>query len=765
MRAAPRWWVLFLLMGLQPGLHVSHAAGSFERDIKPILSEFCYDCHADGVEKGGVSLDAHATPAAMRQDLQLWEAVLNNVQAHIMPPIEKPQPSLEQRARIIEWVETEVFQIDCTNPDPGRVTIRRLNRFEYNNVIRDLFGITFQPADDFPADDSGYGFDNIGDVLSLSPLLFEKYLRAAEQVMDRTIVSGPSEPDVMEITHDMMHGGNDRDGAKWLTSNGDIISQYDFPGTGTYEITVVAGGDQAGDEPVKMAVSVGGRQIVIHSVKADRKTPREYRVDHHVEEGSQRVAMSFLNDYYEKTGPKKGDRNLMVERLVIKGPIRENNAALPPSHKRVFFRQHSENNRLEVAREIVSHFAFQAFRRPVSKGEIDRLMLIFRLAERKGETFETCVRLALQTILVSPSFLFREELQPEPDNPERVFPIDEFALASRLSFFIWSSMPDRELFGLASRGRLRENLDEQVRRMLRDTRAKAMADGFAEQWLQIRNLDLVTPSEDVFPGFTESLKESMRTETRMFFRHIQRYDLSILDFLGADYTFVNGELARHYDMPGIEGGEFRKVTLRGTPRMGVLTHGSILTITSNPSRTAPVKRGLWVLENLLGTPPPQPPDDIPEFEETAEAAASGTLRERLEKHRDSPVCRSCHARMDPLGFGLENFDAIGRYRLMEGDFLVDSSGKLVSGETFTNSRELSRILAEDKKEEFVRSFVERLLTYALGRGIKHFDRCAVNEIVGKAALGEHRFSDVVVAIAESAPFQLRRGDPFRPDEN
>ncbi len=744
-------------------LAVTGAAVDFEEDIRPILSEYCYDCHSDGVEKGGVALDRDQTLEAKRANLKLWEAVLNNLQSHIMPPIEKPQPSLEQRKALIDWIESDVYNIDCNNPDPGRVTIRRLNRMEYNNVIRDLFGINFRPAEDFPADDSGYGFDNIGDVLSLSPLQIEKYLKAAEQVLERAIVSGPSEPEVIEIASDQMQGGNESGYTRWLSSNGDIVARHLVDREGTYVISVSAGGTQAGDEPIKMAVGVNGTVLATHSVKAGKDKPQIYKVEHQLDAGDQRIYMSFLNDYYKKSGPGKGDRNLMVEKLIIEGPIQKGDPVYPPSHKSIFIKQHTEQNKLEVAREIISEFAFKAFRRPVTRGEIDRMLLMFRLADRRGESFETCVRLALQTVLVSPSFLFREELQPEPNNPARVYPIDEYALASRLSFFIWGSMPDKQLFGLASRGKLRENLPAQVSRMLRDTRAKAMADGFAEQWLQIRNLDLVTPSKDQFPQFTEGLKEAMRTETRMFFRHIQRYDLSVLDFLGADYSFINEELAKHYNMPGIQGDEFRKVTLKGTPRKGVLTHGSVLTITSNPSRTAPVKRGLWVLENLLGTHPPQPPDDIPEFEETAEAASKGTLRERLEKHRDSAICRSCHARMDPLGFGLENFDAIGRYRLMEGSFPVDSSGKLVSGETFIDSRELTHILATEKKDEFVRAFAERMLTYALGRGVKHFDRCAINEIVAKTQAGIYKFSSVVLAIAESAPFQMRRGDSFRPD--
>jgi hypothetical protein len=746
-----------------------HAAGpaeriSYDRQVKPILIEYCWDCHGDGSNKGGLALDTYPDEKALLADRQTWKHVMENVHQRVMPPEKKPQPTQEQRDLIVKWVEQEVFHCDCDNPDPGRVTIRRLNRAEYNNTIRDLVGVDFHPADDFPADDSGYGFDNIGDVLSLPPIMMEKYLAAAEKVMAQAIVVGDPRRPTRRLDAERISGGaRVNENTRTLVSNGEMTVEHKFQQSGEYVIRVRAYGLQAGPEPARMGVRLNGRQIEVVDVKAVEDAPAVYEVRTHAPAGAHQVAVAFLNDFYQPSTDRRRrplDRNLYVQYIEIEGPM-DVQPGLPDTHRRIFIAQPDQGDKLGAARKIVEEFARRAYRRPVKTEEVDRLLQIFRMADANREPFERSIQLTLQAALVSPHFLFRGELQPEPDNPKVIHPINEFALASRLSYFLWSSMPDEELFTAAGRGQLRRNLGVQIQRMLRDQKARALVENFAGQWLMLRNLELVSPDPRLFPEYDASLKALMRKETEMFFQHIMRNDRSILEFLTADYTFVNQRLARHYEIPNIEGDQFQHVSLRGTPRRGVLTHASVLTITSNPTRTSPVKRGLFVLENLLATPPPPAPPDVPALEEPTPGKLTGTLRQQLEKHRDSPMCSSCHARMDPLGFGLENFDAVGAWRDKEGDTPIDPAGRLVSGESFKGPVELNQILADSKREEFVRCMAEKMLTYALGRGLEFYDKCALDEISKGVKANGYKFSALVMEIVKSVPFQLRRGEGDR----
>ena len=604
-------------------------APAFVADIKPLLTRFCYPCHGEK-KKGGLDLRFYSDAVAARRAPEVFKKVLRNLEAHEMPPEERPQPTPAQRALITHWIEVEILGCDCAHPDPGRVTIRRLNRVEYNNTIRDLVGVAFHPADDFPADDVGYGFDNIGDVLSLSPLLLEKYLAGAEKILAVAIVTAPSATN-----------------------------------------------------------------------------------------------------------------------------------ALPDTHRRIFFRPATAENQPESARAILERFTRRAYRRPIREEEMTRLIKLFDSARTAGENFESAIKLALEAVLVSPHFLFRGDWQSKPGNASVIHPVDDFALASRLSYFLWSTMPDEELLAQAERGTLRKNLDAQVRRMLHDPKARALTDNFAGQWLQLRNLAAVAPDPKVFPAFDESLRQAMTMETELFFEEIVNRDRSVLDFLDANYTFLNERLARHYGVAGVRGAGFRRVNLKRGQRGGVLTQASVLLVTSHPTRTSPVKRGKWVLENVLGTPPPPPPPDVPVFPEDPQSASSGTLRQRMERHRTDPTCASCHARMDPIGFGLENFDAVGAWREKEGTFPIDATGQLAGGGTFRSPQELKTMLSTTQREQFVRCFAKKLLTYALGRGLEDYDRCAVDEIA-KAARGEHwRFSSFVLGVVRSTPFGNLRGEGER----
>jgi mono/diheme cytochrome c family protein len=592
------------------------AKPSFVRDVAPILAKYCIQCHGGKRPKGDMSLEQFKTDADALKQPKLWENVAANLRSGDMPPAGKPKPSAAEMDRVLTWIDTQTAQVDCTKArDPGRVTLRRLNRAEYKNTIRDLIGIDFKPADDFPADDVGYGFDNIGDVLSLSPLLLEKYLAAAEKIAE----------------------------------------------------------------------------------------------------------MAFKE---------------------------------PAARRRILITRKGGNPR-DYPRFVIENFARRAYRRPVTPDEVTRLHRFVDLAVSNGDPHVRGIQLAVQATLVSPHFLFRVERTPRARGDKRVFDITGHELASRLSYFLWSSMPDDELFRLAGEKSLRDNLEAQVRRMLQDPKARGLTENFAGQWLQIRNLRTMTPDPGTYPAFDEPLRSAMARETELFFETIVKEDRSILDFLDADFTFVNERLARHYGLADIKGDEFRRVSLAGVERRGVLTHASILTVTSNPTRTSPVKRGKWILDNILNTPPPPPPPDVPELEEQ-KGELKGSLRQRMEMHRSKPICASCHQRMDPLGFGFENFDGIGAWRTHEGKFAIDPSGVLPGGQTFKGPKELVAIL-KTKEAEFRRCLVEKMLTYALGRGLEAYDRCAVDDICAEVARNGNRFSSLVLAIVKSDPFQKRKG--------
>src|SRR5258707_5523585 len=425
------------------------------------------------------------------------------------------------------------------------------------------------------------------------------------------------------------------------------------------------------------------------------------------------------------------------------------------TQRRVMSCQPTPTTKLGCAQEIISGFAKRAFRRPVAGEEVDRLLGLFKSADAAGESFQDSIKLVLQAVLVSPDFLFRAEIKTSAKNGQEPRAVDDYALASRLSYFIWSSMPDAELFAQAQRRTLRRNLEAEVRRMLKDPKAEALTKNLAGQWLQLGNLKLASPDSSQFPDFNEDLRASMQKETEMFFDFILRENRSVLEFIDADYSFLDEKLARLYGISGVEGNNFRRVSLAGTRRGGLLTQASTLTITSNPTRTSPVKRGKWVLENILGAPPPPPPPDVPELQE-GKSALVGTLRQRMEQHRTNPTCASCHSRMDPIGFGFENYDAIGRWREKEGEFAIDASGDL-NGKSFNGPADLRAILANQKRDDFARCMTEKILIFALGRGLEYYDKCAVDQLTKNLAGKGYKFSTLIVEVTKSVPFQMSRG--------
>jgi hypothetical protein len=739
---------------------------SYEKQIVPLLDKYCYSCHGNGKKKGDFVLDVYKAQADAVNDPKAWEKVLENMRSHTMPPEEKPQPKLEEVELISKWIEAQVFACDCDNPDPGRVTLRRLNRAEYNNTIRDLVGVPFQPADDFPADDSGYGFDNIGDVLSVPPVLMEKYLAAAEKIMEAAIVAeDPAKARIRRYPGADLDGSAPTDiidgGGKKLTREGDIFVRFTVTQPGEYALRAMAYGDQFGPEPPKMKFRLNKEDLQTFNVPSESDKPQLFEVKVKLGAGTNRFSAAYLNNLVnnsDKDPKKRGDRNLNIEYLEVAGPLDVPLPPYPETHRWIFLGDGASTNQIERARAIISRFATRAFRRPARADEVERLVKLVQMARKQGDTFERGVQLALQAVLVSPNFLFRGELQPEPNNPKAVHPINEYALASRLSYFLWSTMPDAELFALAEKGKLRKSLDAQVKRMLKDPKSRALVENFGGQWLQLRNLRIASPDAKTFPSYDDELRAAMQHETEAFFEHIVREDRPVLDFLNANYTFANERLAKHYGLKEVTGEKFQRVSLKGTGRAGVLTQGAILTLTSNPTRTSPVKRGKYVLENILGTPPPPAPPNVPELQEVK---LTGTLRQRLEQHRENPTCASCHARMDPIGFGFENFDGVGAYREKDEDFPIDPSGQLVSGESFNGAPALAAMLAKSKREEFVRCLSEKMLTYAIGRGPEFYDKCALDEISKGVSRKGYRFSSLILEIVRSVPFQQRRGEAGR----
>lgn len=745
------------------------AEAQLNETVMPVLREYCWDCHGDTESKGGVNFDAHTNLMAVLRDRGTWERVIQTVRSGEMPPKKrKAQPDTEVRTHLVGWIERTLFPIDPSRPDPGRVTLRRLNRVEYNNTVRDLFGVDFQPADDFPQDDVGYGFDNIGDVLSMPPILLEKYLNAAEEILDRAIVTGPLSPKPRRFTPSQIQGHVGSGALATLSAQGELFVDYEAPVPGDYVFKVQAYGDQAGDQKVQMALRADGRELETIEVRRSRGNPKLHEHRLVLQPGKHRLSAAFLNDFYRQTEllktnsqgktyteKKIEDRNLQVEFIEVTGPFSQAVPPLHAMHRKVFFKAPGPQTTNQVAREILRRVTDRAYRRSATTAELDGLMRLFGQARESGDGFEASVKQALMAVLVSPHFLFRGEIQSNPDNPHETHRVSEYALASRLSYFLWSTMPDDELFRLAGQGRLRRNLAGQVKRMLNDPKSRALVDNFAGQWLQLRTLDIVSPDEKLFPGFDASLRSALRQETESLFEHVLRKDRPITEFLTADYTFVNEPLARHYGIAGVHGPDFVRVSLKGTGRSGVLTHGSVLTLTSNPNRTSPVKRGKWILENILASPPPPPPPGVPALESKE---THGTLRQRMDAHRDNAMCASCHAKMDPLGFAFEHFDAVGRFREKDGDEVVDTRGELVSGERFADHVELSRVLSDSRQADFVRCVSEKMLTYALGRGLEYYDRPALAAMNVQLLKKDLRFSALIQAVVDSVPFQYRRGD-------
>ena len=736
------------------------SAAAFAAATKELFDDTCSECHNATDLSGGLDVSLYRSVETLASDRDRWELILAKLKTQEMPPDDAViQPSEEQINRLVKLLETEFARADAAmKPDPGRVTARRLNRAEYTNTVRDLLAIDFRADKNFPTDDSGEGFDNIADVLTVSPVLMEKYLSAAGRIAARTLAAGPL-PKPIEVEYSLRF----KNLRRLDPSNVEATHRFDFDAD--YQLKIGLPGQRAKDAaPVMLGLWVDGR--LTHTTQIETKPSglvyfnpySEERIRVAVPEGDHTLRVGFIDDPFVKTLAKediyKDTVNKWIGSVTVIGPFASEGEK--PSRKRVLVCDPATGPR--CVDRILANLARRAYRRPVTGEEVAALRKFVVLAQEEGQSLEQGIGLAIQAMLVSPHFLFHIERDQYPNDPSRMHRISDVELASRLSYFLWNSMPDEELLSLAERRRLSvpQVLDAQVKRMLADPKASAMAENFAGQWLEIRNLDTIKPDPQKFPAWTPELRDAMKTETRMFFDYILRENRPIGEFIDARYTFLNELLASHYGIEGVNGPEFRRVELTTNQRGGVLSHGSVLAVSSYPTRTSVVIRGKYILQNILGTPPPPPPPDVPPLDEQAVGTVA-SLRKQMETHRTNAICASCHSRMDPLGFALENYDAIGKWRTMDGGFPVDSSGVLPGGKTFSNPAEMRQILSQ-RVPEFSHALTEKLLIYALGRGLERYDRPTVRDITTKVAASSYGFQTLVREVIRSLPFQSRRAE-------
>ena len=763
-----------------PGATAQQAtAAQIDRD--GLLAKYCVSCHNERTRAGDLALDV-LSRAPVQAHAGPWEEVVRKLRAGAMPPVGMPRPEDRAAASLVAAL---TGALDGAPRDPGRPLLRRLNRAEYANVIRDLLAIEVDVRSLLPADDSAFGFDNNADLQTGSPALLERYLAAADRVSalavgdPATVASGE-----MYFTRGDQSQSQHQDGLPLGTVGGIGVRHY-FPLDGEYQFQVAlirtnTEGIRGLEHPHQLEITVDGERVFLGTVGGDAEagqtgvvtersdaTDARLRVRVPIKAGPRFVTAAWIRKIGEGTnrlrpflrsnaGTYDATGRPHVKSLTVTGPFNPTGPGDTPSRRRIFAcRPASSGAEESCARRILTSLARAAYRRPVDARDLDPLLAFYREGRRKG-TFETGIQLALRRLLASPSFVFRIEAEPASTKTGAAFAVSDHELASRLSFFLWSSMPDEALFRLADRGQLRKPdvLEAQVRRMLADPRAEALAQNFAGQWLHVRNLQNAAPNTDEFPDFDNDLRDGLRREIELFFASVLREDRPVLELLTADYTYVNERLAQHYGIPYVYGSRFRRVTLTDDARRGLLGKGSLLLALSHADRTAPVLRGKWILENLLGTPPPPPPPNVPALELTP-GKASKTMRERMAVHRESPGCAGCHRVMDPLGFVLENFDATGAFRTREAGAAIDSSGIMADGSPIDGVVELRQALLK-RQDAFLHTLTEKLLIYALGRGLEAYDMPVVREIVRDASRQGHRFSALFVGIAKSVPFQTRR---------
>ncbi|HEX6961582.1 MAG TPA: DUF1592 domain-containing protein [Lacipirellula sp.] len=752
---------------------------AMETALAPFIGTYCIDCHSGAEAEAGLNFEKLLAAPSVPHHRLPWQRVVERVTAGEMPPEEFGQPEPDEKEAVLKWLAAELADPDCSLPqDPGRVTMRRLNRTEYQNTIRDLVGVEYDASAVFPRDELAFGFDNNGDVLSLPTVLLEKYLAAAEEIAAKAIVTPESILDPAdEFTWGELHGGDAAGkGARALFTNGRVWAEAHLEKAGDYIVRVKAFATQAGDEPTKMRVFIGREEVRTFNVEADHLDPQVYVARFHGEKGLQLVGAELINDTWEPWAkdPDRRDRNLYIQTISVVGPTKAfDKRRLPESHRQLLSwspqaKDWAEGDAWkEPLREQIGRLLIRAYRRPPTAAEIDRLAELAAAARQRGDSYQRAMQLVLQATLVSPQFLFRGEANDDGDGVRQ---LNDYELATRLSYFLWSSMPDEELLKLAADGTLREQFDVQIDRMLASPRSDELIRNFSEQWLETRKLETLEKNAELFPAFGPELRDAFREETYRLFEDVVRNDLPLTTLLSADYSFVNATLAEHYGIDDFEAvaaddevedagdssneDEFIRIDLPKERQAGILAHGSVLAVTAFEDRTSPVLRGKWVLDHLLNDPPPPPPPTAGSLPEGAGDTTHLSFRERLAIHRDNPSCSACHVGMDPLGFAMENFDAVGRWRQFDGEEKIDASGELPDGRKLSGVDGLRDVLLADFPR-IRRAIAERLLTYALGRGLEPSDECAVKEIVSAAEANGDTFSSMVRAIAKSAPFTKR----------
>jgi hypothetical protein len=768
---------------------------------RALLDTYCVTCHNERMKTANLLLDK-IDVAHVNADPETWEKVVRKLRAGTMPPVGRSRPDRAAQEGFTSWLETELDRAAAAQPNPGRPSIHRLNRTEYTNAVRDLLSLDIDGSSLLPADDTDeHGFDNSADVLSLSPALLERYMSASEQI-SRLAVGRRMRPVVETYNVPRMLDQNERlsDDLPFGSRGGAAVRYY-FPADGEYSIKVrlqknlydyirglgetqtievrldgerlkvfeVGGDPELKPPPPSFAGAIRGNTVW---ETAAHQADANLDVRFQAKAGTRLVTVSFVRRAWEAEGVpqpvqvgyplainEQFDGNAAIESIAIGGPLKVESVAETPTRNKIFVcRPKGAQDESACATRILTTLGRRAYRRPLTPDDVQTLVGFYETGRREGG-FDAGVEFALERILIDPDFLFRTEHDGEGAAPGAIHRVSDIELASRLSFFLWSSIPDDELLDIAARGKLSEpsTLERQVRRLLADARSKALVDNFAGQWLVVRNVGNVTPDPDLYPDFDENLRTAFQQETDLFVDSQLRENRSIPELLTADYTFVNERLARHYRIPNVYGSRFRRVTFADGQRGGLLGQGSILTVTSYPNRTSPVLRGKWLLENILGTPPPPPPANVPALKDKGDDGSPQSVRARLESHRKNPVCASCHAQMDPLGFALENFDAIGAWRTRELGKPIDSSGVLLGGTEFQGIAGLRNILA-GRRERFVETVTEKLLAYSLGRGVEYYDLPAVRKITHDAAAGDYRWSSIIIGIVKSTPFQMRRSE-------
>jgi mono/diheme cytochrome c family protein len=759
---------------------------------RALIDRYCVTCHSDRVKTASLTLEKRDL-SRVPEDAEVWEKALRKLRGGMMPPQGMPRPAQSNIDALVSFLETSIDSAALAKPNPGRSPLHRLNRAEYANAIRDLLSLEIDATSLLPADDESNGFDNIADVLKVSPSLLEQYLTASRKVSSLAVGDSDITPasQVYRVPPDRSQ--EDHVEGLPLGTRGGLLVRHNFPLDGDYDFSVgllqnIVGYMPGLEWPHQLEITIDGVRVFLAPVggEDDNKLSdtnlgiakdtldARLRKRIHVQAGPRDVGVAFIRrnsaESDEPLQPFTRDLDLqnmngipLVEHLQIAGPFDPTGPGDTPSRRRIFVcrpgganARAREANETACATKILSTLARRAYRQPVTQSDVQTLMDFYQAGRKQG-TFESGIESAIRLILASPKFLFRNEPDPPNVAAGAIYAVSDLELASRLSFFLWSSIPDDELLNAAVGGKLKDPavLERQVRRMLGDARSDALVRNFAAQWLFLRNLQTFVADQEEFPNFDENLRQSFRRETELFFQSIIRDDRSVIDLIDANYTFVNERLARHYGIPNIYGTRFRRVTLADENRRGLLGQGSVLTVTSYPNRTSPVLRGKWILDNLLGTPPPAPPPNVPDLKDAHEGGKVLSVRERMEEHRANSACATCHRVMDPLGFSLENFDATGQWRTKEEAGPVDASGRLADGTEVDGPVALRQALLKHP-ETFARTMTEKLLTYSLGRGLEYYDMPVVRAISRDATANDYRFSSLVMGIVKSTPFRMKR---------